>query len=385
MIRGAGYPYHNIPMKTSIDKNEKTHYELLGIPRNSTLREIKNAFRKISLKTHPDRGGSNEAQALINRAYEILSDPVRRRRYDAALSAPGEKHSVKQRRPGGTGEWERSFRKHRPNKNIRERVREEVNRRSEEIRSGLSRRVDAAYADALGEFKKIRGRFIIAAAVACVFLVAGFMHPLLWAGTAAAGYALYRNARYGSGDDVFFVMNPEGSSMIKRRVRKKVALEAESMRARLEELTETVNRLFTDLRRSTLVRDDERTVFHRMMVHFFLLGYRPVSHDAGERIAVVSSADERIAVRYRHRTGAPANAAFIKKLHDFMGEAGIRKGFLYSSPGLSTNAAKLAGKFGIVLYTARDLNAWIGGTPSGHYPGPEKDIIRHIESFMEFF
>ncbi|HOT44885.1 MAG TPA: DnaJ domain-containing protein [Spirochaetota bacterium] len=371
-------------MTTSGNNREKTHYELLGISRESSLREIKTAFRKISLTTHPDRGGSNEAQALINHAYEILSDPARRRRYDGALSATAGKSAVRQQRSGQAGEWEKSFRKHGKTKNIRDRVREEVNRRSEEIRAGFTGSVDAEFADACGSYKKIRGRFIMAAVSAGVFLASGFLYPFLWAGAAAAGYALYRHARFGAGDDAFFILNPEWRPILKRRARKKAALEAEASRARLEELPETVDRLFAVLRRASVARDDEGTVFYRIMVHFFMLGYGPFSHDAGERIAVVSSGDERIAVRYRHRTGATANAAFVKRLRNYMEENHIRKGFLYASPGLSKNAARLAGSFGIVHYTTGDLNAWISGTPSGHYPGPAGDIIEQIDSFMKF-
>lgn len=372
-------------MTPSTDNKEKTLYELLGIPGHSAPGEVKSAFRKASLKAHPDRGGSNEAQALLNRAYEILSDPARRRRYDKALSAQAGKTVVKRQRSGQAGEWEKSFRKQGKTRNIRDRVREEVSRRSEETRSGFSRRVDAEFAGARGEFKKIRRRFIMAAAGACVLLAAGFIYPFLWAGAAAAGYALYRNARYGVGDDAFLVVNPEWSSIIKRRIRRKAAREAEAMRARLEELPETVDRLFALLRKTTGAGDEEAVVFRRILAHFFLLGYGPVSHDAGDRIAVVSSGDERIAIRYRHRTGPPANAAFIKRLRNYMEENRIRKGFLYASPGLSKNAALLAEKQGIVHYTARDLNAWISGTPSGQYPGPEGDIISHIDSFMKFF
>ena len=122
----------------------------------------------------------------------------------------------------------------------------------------------------------------------------------------------------------------------------------------------------------------------RILVHFFMLGYGPVSNDAKGRILVVSNGDEKIAVRYRHRTGTPANAAFIKKLRDYMVENNIRRGFIYASPGLSKNAAKLAENHGIVHYTARDLNAWIEGTATGHYPGPPGDIIGQIDSFMDF-
>lgn len=59
------------------------HYETLGVPKDASPEDIKRAYRKQSAKHHPDRpGGSTEAQAKVNEAYECLSDPVRRLGYD---------------------------------------------------------------------------------------------------------------------------------------------------------------------------------------------------------------------------------------------------------------------------------------------------------------
>ena len=66
-------------------------YELLGIARGATLIEIKRSYKRLARKYHPDiNPGDNAAEARfkeITRAYETLSDPERRLRYDAgALS-----------------------------------------------------------------------------------------------------------------------------------------------------------------------------------------------------------------------------------------------------------------------------------------------------------
>ena len=62
------------------------YYEILEIDKNATQEEIKKAYRKLSLKWHPDKNsGSKEAEEKfkeINRAYQILSDPETRNIYD---------------------------------------------------------------------------------------------------------------------------------------------------------------------------------------------------------------------------------------------------------------------------------------------------------------
>lgn len=66
----------------------QNHYKVLGVSENATQEEIKKAFRKASLKNHPDRGGNKEEFQKINGAYQILGDPEKKRDYDNQLKNP---------------------------------------------------------------------------------------------------------------------------------------------------------------------------------------------------------------------------------------------------------------------------------------------------------
>jgi molecular chaperone DnaJ len=64
---------------------EQDLYLTLGVERNATDAEIKRAFRKLAQQWHPDVNQDEQAQERfkeINEAYQILSDPARRARYD---------------------------------------------------------------------------------------------------------------------------------------------------------------------------------------------------------------------------------------------------------------------------------------------------------------
>ena len=64
----------------------KDYYATLGVTKASTEKEIKQAFRKLARKYHPDiNPGDKRAEARfkeINEAYEVLGDPARRKKYD---------------------------------------------------------------------------------------------------------------------------------------------------------------------------------------------------------------------------------------------------------------------------------------------------------------
>jgi curved DNA-binding protein CbpA len=64
------------------------HYQVLGISIGADTQVIRRAYRRLALALHPDRAGDEFTAAFqkVAAAYEILSDPVKRARYDDRLA-----------------------------------------------------------------------------------------------------------------------------------------------------------------------------------------------------------------------------------------------------------------------------------------------------------
>lgn len=58
------------------------HYQTLGVAKDATPDEIKKAYRKLASQHHPDKGGDTATFQSIQAAYDVLSDPNKRKEYD---------------------------------------------------------------------------------------------------------------------------------------------------------------------------------------------------------------------------------------------------------------------------------------------------------------
>lgn len=71
------------------------YYDILGVSKDASDSEIKKAFRALSLKHHPDRGGDTQQFQEINEAYETLTDPSKKAQHDMELNGfPGGMHGI---------------------------------------------------------------------------------------------------------------------------------------------------------------------------------------------------------------------------------------------------------------------------------------------------
>lgn len=85
--------------------DNKNYYKILGVPRAADAEAIKKAFRKLARQHHPDANkGDKRAEEKfkeINEAYEVLSDPEKRRQYDQFGPDFAQRAQRPQGAPGG--------------------------------------------------------------------------------------------------------------------------------------------------------------------------------------------------------------------------------------------------------------------------------------------
>src|SRR2546428_485307 len=82
----------------------KDYYNILGVKRSASEKEIKSAFRKLARKHHPDvNPNDKEAEAKFkeaSEAYEVLIDPEKRKKYDQ-FGSEWERYQQAEGAPGG--------------------------------------------------------------------------------------------------------------------------------------------------------------------------------------------------------------------------------------------------------------------------------------------
>ncbi|CAJ1375687.1 unnamed protein product [Effrenium voratum] len=87
------------------------HYDLLQVSRSASGAEIRSAYRRGALLTHPDKGGNPEEFKKVVAAFEVLSDQLRRKEYDRQLQKQQSRDGLSAQTPAEAGEEAPSGRK----------------------------------------------------------------------------------------------------------------------------------------------------------------------------------------------------------------------------------------------------------------------------------
>ena len=80
-------------MSNSPTPPKESPWQVLGLPENADEQQVRRAYRDLSLRMHPDKNSSPDASMQFQRiaaAYQTLTDPVERRRFDADRAAAAE-------------------------------------------------------------------------------------------------------------------------------------------------------------------------------------------------------------------------------------------------------------------------------------------------------
>lgn len=100
----------------------KNYYQILNVNKDASLKEIGKSYKQLALKFHPDVNKESYAKQMfisILEAYEVLKNPVRRRRYDYLLSLKQLSNEKQQTHSKKTKKWENSIRRKQEQSNAK--------------------------------------------------------------------------------------------------------------------------------------------------------------------------------------------------------------------------------------------------------------------------
>lgn len=360
-------------------------YEALTISAEATPEEVKSAFRKASLKAHPDVGGSNEAQAKVNLAYEVLSDPVLRNAHDAywRLRLRSRTTSEGTQRRASSANSQRSA-SSGGLAGLKEKLGRAIHAEQVRIWNTISTRQSAKIEELQRQFEQARASFFWALGVGLISLMLAGPVPIFWIGAVGGGLVALTGF---TGVDIagrrFSLFGTDRSALdghAESLVRKQCEIEASALDRRNAEFTQIVE----VLTRASSQHDDEIYVARRISAALFVMGYSPIFYDSENRMMVFADGEERLVARFRHRDGASVNVSYVEKFHALANAHGAKHALLFCSPGLSGNAQAYARRHGIRPYTLESMNAWISDVSMSNYSGPKGDVLEQIPKLVRF-
>lgn len=365
-------------------------YTVLTISFLASPKEIKDAWRAASMVAHPDRGGSNEAQQRVNLAYEVLSDPIQRRQHDI-FWAIGRATGTQSQKQANSDYRQRSSENYNQTtsgeslKGFQTRLEATINSKKLDIWSALYRRSEARFQDFKQKRENKRQSAVLWTAATAAAVSLAIWKPAFWF-VPPIPFFIFVSAWSGLklGNHSVGLLESVSEETLRKYARDEVAESCHREAAAFDKYSRYFASVLELALRPSSFDDSEDQVARRLVVSFFFSGYIPESYDAQSRIIVLADGDEKIAVRFRHRSGAAVNISYLKGLADHVRFRSGTKGILFCSPGLSGNAAEYASQQGIRWHTLETMNDWIDSVLKEDAPGPTGDILEHIEFLNQF-
>ncbi len=337
-------------------------------------------------------GGSDAAQAQVNLAYEVLSDPIQRQAHDiywknstnrstdqGSTRDKQQSDSSAQRWPSqqssGSGEALAAFRRklEQTIQSKKAAIWLDIKERTEKILAQLHEQI----ASARSAFFYFLGGGLIAGLIAV-------RAPILWLAAGWLGFlafSKFKGVELQGKKFAPFNVKPE---RLRKHAEELAARQCQKEAAGFDQyMTDFASIIETAMRASTY-DDSETHVARRIAVALFLMGYAPLYFDNDSRSITFADGDETMVVRFRHRAGAASNVKYVEGLYGMMQFQGAKHGILFCSPGLSGNAARYAQARGIKWYTLEGMNKWIDAILIADYSGPSGDVLDNLKKLKAF-
>jgi hypothetical protein len=394
-------------------------YKILEIEPNATSDDIKSAFKKASLKYHPDVGGSHEKQVEIGIARDILLNPTIRNYHDKYWGIVSNFQnspppiSKKQNRPSASYDKQRpksnsssssrgqnktyysgekkhtTYNQKSPEdflKNFKNRILKKLIDEQKRIWGEIEYRKDSFelyYKEILSKERKTA----ISLFSFIVFLsFVSYFANLWWLWVLVAYLSLSLVAKFLGvqlGENTYSILNFD-LSLLREYANEAAKKSCEKDTADLQKYNIIMEYISTLISHPTTLNDSEIETACRLVVSFFVKGYIPVSFDKENRIIRFKYQEAETLVRFRHRSGSPLNISYIEKLVEQMNLYGIEKGAIFSSTGFSSSAKKYAINHKVQYYSyLEELNKWVSESVYTNI-GPEGDILRHLQDLRLF-
>jgi hypothetical protein len=380
-------------------------YDVLRIPPSSGPKEIRYAYLQRCKETHPDVGGTHEQQVRVNLTYEVLSDPIQRQSHDRYwidtaktfsfgktyqdAGAKANYHTKTHSRPTAEQAKSKNY-YHTHFGSLYRRVYERIQKARQGVESSRAERTVRVVSDYVKIFNAARKSknttgLVSLALTAIAFVASASGIHFIWI-AAIIGWLSFINQAQGVvvGSIKFKFDDENWHYKISKAAGQRIDQECQAEIDALQKYLRHIGSITELLERGTTFDDSEEQVARRLTAAFFLMGYQPVHFDREARIIVFTDGEEKLVIRFRHRSGVATNVAYVKRMVEEMRSYGSKQGYLFCTPGLTGNCADLAKQKGIKCYSLETMNNWLSETCRADYQGPEGDIFSLLDSVMEF-